>query len=102
MQFLLLFIVEAQCDENTLNNLVSSIDGSISTINSDIALVLAAKKNTRLGIDCYGNEGFSDTLFENYENLTKNYFIMKNVVTDLTIKKDVVNAELTRCQTRSK
>jgi len=70
---------------------------------TDIEIIETAKKNVRTAIDCLENEdGIRAELFDKYEELCKRYIIMKNVLSDLDIKKNVLQQEKDRCSNRCK
>lgn len=78
------------------------IETSINSTQADIDLAENTKKDLRLAIDCRANSGFRSQLFDYYEDLCKQTVIMKNVLTDLKIKVNILEKEKQRCQDRSK
>lgn len=65
-------------------------------------MIIQAKMNLRLLIDCKANPVTRDMLFDLYEDLQKRLIILLNVIEDLQIKKKLVDEEINRCSNRSK
>ena len=65
-------------------------------------MINEAKKNVRIAIDCRANIENRNEMFVHYESLCKRTIIMRNALTDLKIKVDILEKEKQRCQNRSK
>ena len=96
------FKTEANCDSTSLSSTISGIVASIDSTQVDIDRADDTKKDLRIAIDCRNNTGTRPNLFEYYEELCKQTVFMKNVMTDLKIKVEILQRELQRCNNRSK
>ena len=93
---------EANCDSTALTLSINGIEASISSTQADIDRAGDTKQDLRLAIGCRNNTGIRSKLFEYYEALCKQTVFMKNVLTDLKIKVEILKRERERCQDRSK
>ena len=88
------FKTEANCDSTSLSSTISGIIASIDSTQVDIDRADDTKKDLRIAIDCRNNTGTRSKLFEYYEELCKQTVFMKNVMTDLKIKVEILQREL--------
>ena len=75
---------------------------SINQTESDLNVINEAKKNVRIAIDCRANIENRNEMFEHYNGLCKRAVIIRNVLSDLKIKVEILEKEKQRCQDRSK
>ena len=98
----LFWLTEAKCDAASLSNTIDGINVSINQTESDINVIIEAKKNVRIAIDCRANIENRNEMFEHYNGLCKRAVVIRNVLSDLKIKVDILEKEKQRCQDRSK
>lgn len=86
-----------------LSALVGDLNTAINSTEHTINITINEKTNIRLAIDCQQHP-FEERnyMFKQYEALCERVIVMRNVATDLIIKRDLVVAENDRCKNRSK
>ena len=99
---LLCAFLDAKCDSFSLSEAIVNLEADINTTSSNIKIIETAKYNLRRVIDCNVNRGIRDDLILHYESLCKHRVVMRNVVDDLKIKRNVLEQEKERCLKRSK
>ena len=72
----------------------------LNKTKDDLSIIATAKANIRLIYDCHHNEYIRETFFEHYISLSKRKVILTSVLTDLKIKKIVLEEEVERCRKR--
>ena len=81
---------------------MTGIEGAINETLDSCNKIKVAKLNVRKSIDCYANmHPTKSFLFDHYEGLCKRMVKLKNVLSDLKLKKSVFEAERQRCTKRS-